>query len=207
MRKKIIKLTCLLLMSGVLLYGCTLGNVAYIDDSITNIDGVSIGIVSTNEKKAFVNNVDSELMIERFGELGELATIVVSLEGSISTASLPTSATAMVTENGSSHVKGTNETASYYTDFFLLKIKMPNTAVRVNNLDGNGPQYIDTANVTDGYYTHKIEWLFGDISASNWSIVGDSSTNDNYLYFGFIDAGNETISQYFIHIQYNITFV
>lgn len=195
-------------MSMVLLCGCDYGNIAKIDDSITNIDGVTISITSTNEKKAFVHNIDNDLLIERFGELGELSTIEVSLEGTVSISSLPTNATAMVKENGNSHVKAINEVASYYTDFFILKIKMPTTAKKINNLDGNGPRTIDTSNsVKDGFYIHKIEWLFGDVTASNWSIAGDTSTNENYLYIGFIDEANETIAQYFVHIQYNISFV
>jgi len=186
---------------------CFSGRLAWADDSVMRTNGLSVAVTDTTQTKAFVLGVDSEERIEKFGEFGELRLICVTVSGTVQSAGLATSGTAMTIDGDSVHVTGSSETASYYTDWFKLKIKLPQDATKLNKLDGNGPQIIDTvASVSDGFYFENVEWLYGDANAENWTINGNSETNDLYLYYGFTDDSNNVLAEYFVRVIYDITF-
>lgn len=194
-----------LVVCVVICGGCFGGKLAWVDATYTKMGGVSAKVVEADSKKAFILGKDNDKRIERFGELGELPQITVLVKGNVTKGGLKENTTPMTGAVNSSHVTSGNEKPDYYTDWIKLKIKLPNDkAVKINKLDGKGCLPIDKAqSIEDGYYYEKLEYVRGDSNKENYKVVSDlEAGDDNYLYYGFCDENNNTISEYFVHITY-----
>ena len=202
--------TCSIAVCVILCGGCFGGKLAWADATYTKMGGISAKVVDGDSKKAFILGTDSEERIAKFGELGEIAQITVLVEGDVTNEALKENTTAMTGEVGASHVTSSGETPSYYTDWIKLKIKLPNDdAVKIDKMDGRGPTPIDKAqSIEDGYYYEKVEYIIGDSKQNNFKVTSDiEDGEDNYLYYGFCDENNNVISEYFVHITYDVNII
>jgi len=195
-----------LLLSAVTFTGCMNGALAWADNSVTKISGISVKVEKGENSKVFVLGSDSEERIARFGELGELPLITVKVSGKATKEQLNSRSTPITVEGESIHVTSGNEEVTYYTDYFKLKIRMPKDAKKLNKLDGNGPLPIDMVqSEEDGFYYENIEYIRGDANKSNWAYIGEVQSGDRYLYYGFTNENNEIITEYFVRVVYDFT--
>ena len=202
--KKILMVS--LILSALTFTGCMGGSLAWADNSVTKISGITVKLLSGENSKVFVLGSDSEERIARFGELGELPLITVKICGNVSKMQLESRTTPITMIGDSGHVTTLDEDVTYYTDYFKLKIRMPKQATKLNKLDGKGPTLIDmVASSQDGFYFENVEYIIGDNDKSNWTYIGDKETNDRYLYYGFTNDDNEIIAEYFVRVVYDIT--
>lgn len=195
-----------LILCAVTFTGCMNGALAWADNSVTKISGISVKVEKGDNSKVFVLGSDSDERIARFGELGELPLIIVKVSGKATKGQLESRTTPITVEGSGFHVTSGNEKVTYYTDYFKLKIRMPKDATRLNKLDGNGPIDIDMVqSEDDGFYYENIEYIRGDENKSGWAYIGDVNTGDRYLYYGFTNDKNEIITEYFVRIVYDFT--
>ena len=191
----------------IALCGCFGGAIVWADNSPSKVGGITVSAEKTVSRKAFVEGVDSEARIQKFGELGALNTLIVKVSGEVEKSKAESVLTPITVEGSSSHITGENETPTYYTDYIKIKIKLPEGATRLDTLDGDGATAIDTAqSVEDGYYFTKVEWLKVDANKENYTIAGDSQTNDEFYYFAFRDDDNDLIADYLLRVVFDVKF-
>ncbi len=207
MFKKKIGLAMALILVGVMLSGCFGGRTAWVDTSVTKVTGITVNADKEVKTKAFVQGTDSEVRVQKFGELGSISLINVKIMGTVVKSSANNVVTPITVDGESSHVTMVDESVTYYTDYIKLKIKLPENATKIDTLDGDGAVAIDmTESVEDGYYETKLEWLKVDVSKENYTIAGDATTKDEYYYFGFKDDDGDLVKDYFVCILYEVTF-
>lgn len=207
MKKKLLVAVMSLTFVIIALCGCFGGAVIWADNSVTKVGGVSVSAEKTVTKKAFIEGVDSEIRIQKYGELGSLNTLTVKVEGEVKKEKAESLLTPITVDGSSSHVTGENESVTYYTDYIKIKIKLPERATKLDTLDGDGATTIDTSqSVEDGYYFTKLEWLKVDANKQNYTIAGDATTNDEYYYFAFKNDDNDLVQDYLVHVVFNVSF-
>lgn len=207
MKKKLLVAVMSLTFVIIALCGCFGGAVIWADNSVTKVGGVSVSAEKNVTKKAFIEGVDSDIRIQKYGELGSLNTLTVKIEGEVEKAKAESLLTPITVDGSSSHVTGENESVTYYTDYIKIKIKLPERATKLDTLDGDGATTIDTSqSVEDGYYFTKLEWLKVDANKHNYTIAGDATTNDEYYYFAFKNDDNDLVQDYLVHVVFNVTF-
>lgn len=207
MRKKLLVAVMGITFAIILLCGCFGNSIVWADNSVSKVSGITVSAESKVTKKAFIEGVDSENRIQKFGELGSLNTLTVKVSGEVEKEKAASLLTPITVDGSSSHVSGENESATYYTDYIKLKIRLPESATRLDVLDGDGSTPIDTTqSVEDGYYHTLIEWLKVDANKSNYTIAGDANTNDEYYYFAFKDDDNDLVMDYLVHVVFDVTF-
>ena len=181
--------------------GCFNGKLCFADNSVTQTTNIDVKYKGC-EQKAFVYGVDSNARIVKYGELGEITMIKILVSGSTSLNDLKNSTTG-IDVNG----MPTNNTnsASYFTDWFKIKIRLPKNYMKVNVLDGKGPVLIDKAKqVEDDYFKINLEWVRLNSEKSTANLVVDDGESDRFLFFEFLDKNDVVLSHYFVHIEYNV---
>ena len=81
MKKKLLVAVMSLTFVIIALCGCFGGAVIWADNSVTKVGGVSVSAEKNVTKKAFIEGVDSDIRIQKYGELGSLNTLTVKIEG------------------------------------------------------------------------------------------------------------------------------
>ena len=141
-----------------------------------------------------------------YGSLGELKEYNVTIAGNVSKFECDEKAVAM---NDGNIVEDNSTPVGYHLDFFQIKILVPEDATQVGFIDGN-PQKLDEeiSEVNkDGYYTVDVQWLLGDANKTEWNICGNAETNDGYFYYKFLNDAGEIVDQFFVCVNYAVTFV
>ncbi|MEG1499606.1 MAG: hypothetical protein RR400_00830 [Clostridia bacterium] len=199
----------LLLVPCMLIFAACNGPLAKIDASTVKVAGIIVSVDEMTTKKSFTKaGGDSEARVTSFGALGELDCITINVAGTVSKKIAAEKATKM-TADGKEVAAG--DIANYSTDFFSLKIKLPQNATKLDVKDGLPSKPISKTenNVIDGYFTDKIQWLLGDAAATpeSFGICGNSTTKDGYFYFDFQDSTGKSLQKYFVRVLYSVTFV
>ena len=207
MKKRLLVVAMGITFAVIALCGCFGGATLWADNSVTKVGGVNVSAEKNITKKAFIEGVDSDIRIQKYGELGSLNTLTVKVVGEVEKSKAESLLTPITVDGSSSHVTGENESVTYYTDYIKIKIKLPERATKLDTLDGDGATTIDTSqSVEDGYYFTKLEWLKVDANKQNYTIAGDSASNDEYYYFAFKDDNNDLVQDYLVHVVFNVTF-
>ena len=207
MKRKLLIATLSITLVIIMLGGCYGNSVIWADNSTAKVGGITVSAEKKVTKKAFIEGVDSEARIQKYGELGSLDKLTVKVNGSVEKQKAVEKLTPITVEGNSSHVTAENESVSYYTDYIKIKIQLPEGATKLDTLDGDGAITIDTTqSVEDGYYYTNIPWLKVDSAKENFAIFGDSESKDEYYYFAFKNDDNVLLKDYLVHIIYEVEF-
>ena len=159
-------------------------------DFEVNTNGAKVGSVNarvnqTTSKRSFVSN--GYFADRGYSGLGELDSIEILVSGMISEAECVTYAS-----NG---VGG-------YEDYFKLSIKAPANAKSVH-VNGETTVEVDSSKFLSGYLVNDVRWLDG------FSHYGKTygSEKINCFHIAFYGDAVTPISQYFVYITYDLTFV
>ena len=177
-----------------------------IEQSNTKVDGVTITVNQELTKKKFSTEAgDSEARVNQFAKFGELDQITINVKGTVSKADCVKNA---VARDAAGNEVGNDGKVNYYTDYFTLKIKVDESVTKLKVADGLPAKDIrEITKQEDGYYAESIQWLLGDANQSNWQICGNTTSNDGYFYFAFMNDEEEIVNQYFVRVVYDVTFV
>ena len=115
---KIVLSVIIMMLMCVTLPSCYNGKWAYADNSVTETNNIDVK-VDKETKKAFALGVDSENRIARYGRLGELIQINVTIAGSTSLNDLKTTTTKIDNDGKPTN---SNENISYFSDYIKIKI-------------------------------------------------------------------------------------
>ena len=199
--KKICSIFCMLILMSITLVGCYNGKLCFADNSVTQTTNIDVKYKG-NEQKVFIYGVDSNARIVKYGELGEVTMIKVSVWGKTTLNDLKNSTTG-IDESGIP----TNDVskASYFTDWFKIKIRLPKNYEKVNILDGKGPVLIDRPKqVEDDYFIANLEWVRLNKDKTVANLVTDEGEDDRFLFYEFLDKNNNVLTHYFVHIEYSV---
>ena len=173
--------------------------------SQANIEGISATVGKTETKK-FVEGEDLASRVNLYSNLGELKEYNVTIAGTVSKSECDEKAIAM---NDGNVIEDESTPVGYYTDFFQIKILVPEGATQVGFIDGNSQKLDEEISGVDkdGYYTIDVQWLLGDANKTFWNICGNAETNDGYFYYKFLNDNGEIIDQFFVCVNYDVNFV
>lgn len=177
-----------------------------VDASVAKVGGITVKLDKELTKKQFsTDNGDSAGRVSKYGDLGELDQVTVRVGGTVSVADCLENATGMNETDG---VVTGDQVATYYTDFFELKMLIPDGATQFKVDDGLPAKPVSELENTEGdYVVEKVQWLLSDANQSSWNICGVADTNDGYFYYAFLDDNAEVVKQFFVRVVYDVEFV
>ena len=173
-----------------------------VSERIANIGGITV-VLGENTT---VDGKDLASRNELYGNLGELKQINITVSGTVSRAECDEKAIPM---NAGEIVEDDASPIGYYTDFFEMKILVPEGATKYGYIDGN-PQKLDQEiGLVDenGYFSESVQWLLGAADKSSWNTCGKADTQDGYFYYKFLNDSDEIVDQFFVRVVYDVTFV